>query len=63
MATATKNGTDLSEYQDRVLADDDKPLFDEAVKSAGVGALRGAYILLWLSCLESGLDPFWWIIV
>ena len=53
MATATKNGTDLSEYQNRVLADDDEPLFDEAVKSAGVGALRGAYILLWLSCLES----------
>lgn len=53
MATATKNGTNLSEYQNRVLADDDEPLFDEAVKSAGVGALRGAYVLLWLSCLES----------
>ena len=48
-----ENGTDLSEYQNRVLADEDEPLFDEAVKSAGVGALRGAYILLWLSCLES----------
>ena len=44
---------DLSEYQNKVLADEDKPLFDEAVKSAQVGALRGAYILLWLSCLES----------
>ena len=45
--------TDLSNYQKRVLEDDDKPLFDEAVKSAQVGALRGSYILLWLSCLES----------
>ena len=45
--------TNLSEYQNRVLADEDKPLFDEAVDSAQVGALRGAYILLWLSCLES----------
>ena len=48
-----ENRTDLSEYQNRVRADEDEPLFDEAVKSAGVGALRGAYILLWLSCLES----------
>ncbi len=48
-----ENRTDLSEYQNRVLADNDKPLFDEAVESARVGALRGAYILLWLSCLES----------
>ena len=48
-----ENRTDLSEYQNKVLADEDKPLFDEAVKSAQVGALRGAYILLWLSCLES----------
>ena len=44
---------DLSSYQKRVIADDDKPLFNEAVKSAQAGALRGAYILLWLSCLES----------
>ena len=44
---------DLSNYQKRVIADDDKPLFDEAVKSAQAGALRGSYILLWLSCLES----------
>lgn len=49
----SENRIDLSEYQNRVLADDDKPLFDEAVESARVGALRGAYILLWLSCLES----------
>ena len=48
-----ENETDLSEYKDRVLDDDDKPLFHEAVESARVGALRGAYILLWLSCLES----------
>ena len=48
-----ENRTDLSEYQNRVLTDEDKPLFDEAVESARVGALRGAYILLWLSCLES----------
>ncbi len=44
---------DLSKYQNKVRADADKPLFDEAVKSARVRALRGAYILIWLSCLES----------
>ncbi|MDB5161076.1 MAG: VrlM [Candidatus Saccharibacteria bacterium] len=43
----------LSDYQTEILAAEDKPLFDEAVISAQGGALRGAYILVWLSCAES----------
>lgn len=43
----------LSDYQPEILAQEDKSLFDEAVKSAQGGALRGAYILVWLSCAES----------
>ncbi|HEU4966400.1 MAG TPA: hypothetical protein VFT53_02875 [Candidatus Saccharimonadales bacterium] len=44
---------DLSTYASRILNDDDKPLFDEAVASGRNGAPRGCYILIWLSAAES----------
>ncbi|HCH34200.1 MAG: VrlM [Candidatus Saccharibacteria bacterium GW2011_GWC2_48_9] len=44
---------DISSYADRILIEEDKPLFNEAVQSAAVGALRGAYILIWLTCAEA----------
>lgn len=44
---------DLSVYTGEILIEEDKSLFDEAVVSANGGALRGAYILIWLSCAES----------
>ena len=37
----------------KILFELDKPLFEEATKSADAGAFRGAYIMLWLSCAES----------
>ena len=37
----------------RYLANDDHPLFDEAVQAAAAGALRAAYIMIWLACAES----------
>jgi len=43
----------LTKYQEMVISNDDRPLFDEAVLSADVNAYRGAYILVWLSCVES----------
>lgn len=45
--------TDLSVYRARILVDEDNPLFDEAIVSAQGGAVRGAYILIWLSAAES----------
>lgn len=44
---------DLSSYTENILVEEDMPLFKEAVVSANGGALRGAYILIWLSCAES----------
>lgn len=44
---------DLQQYADKILDDEDRPLFDEAVKAANVGALRAAYIMVWLACAES----------
>jgi hypothetical protein len=44
---------DISRYAARVHDAQDRPLFDDAVKSAAAGALRGAYVMLWLSCAES----------
>ena len=44
---------DLSDYATGILACDDRPLFEEAVKAAKVGALRASYLMLWLSCAES----------
>lgn len=43
---------DLSKYTAEVLAEDDRPLFQEAAVSALHGAPRGAYILIWIACAE-----------
>ncbi len=44
---------DLSGYAKNILAEEDRPLFDEAVAVAEVGALRSAYVMIWLACAES----------
>lgn len=43
----------ISDFRTRILSEEDKPLFEEAIVSADGGALRGAYILIWISCAES----------
>mgnify|MGYP006430071727 CR=1 FL=1 len=43
----------LNGYMDAVLYENDMLLFHEAVKAASNGALRAAYIMLWLACAES----------
>jgi len=43
----------LKKYQDKILSEDDKTLFGEAVVAASKGAPRGAYILIWISGAES----------
>ncbi len=44
---------DLSNYADKILANEDRPLFDEAIKVGKAGALRAAYVMIWLACAES----------
>ncbi|MBV8337751.1 MAG: hypothetical protein JO358_20425 [Alphaproteobacteria bacterium] len=44
---------DLSSYAARIHDEEDRPLFDDATKAASAGALRAAYVMLWLSCAES----------
>ena len=44
---------DLSSYAGEILAEEDHPLFDDAVAAAKVGALRSAYVMIWLACAES----------
>ena len=45
---------DLRQYLDTIPAgSEDRVLFEEAVNVASVGALRGAYVLIWLSAAES----------
>ena len=44
---------DLREYAKEILAHEDHPLFDEAVEAAKAGALRSAYVMIWLACAES----------
>ncbi|OGV78384.1 MAG: hypothetical protein A3K19_20175 [Lentisphaerae bacterium RIFOXYB12_FULL_65_16] len=44
---------DLSRYLENVLASEDRPLLEEADLAAKAGALRGAYVLVWLACAES----------
>ena len=44
---------DLTSYKTRILSAEDEPLFEDAVKAAGSGALRAAYVMIWLSCAES----------
>ena len=44
---------DLRKYARQILAEQDRPLFDDAVKAAEVGALRASYMMIWLACAES----------
>ncbi|MBF0632718.1 MAG: hypothetical protein HQL89_17295 [Magnetococcales bacterium] len=44
---------DLSHYANNILAAKDRPLFDDAVKAEKAGALRAAYVMIWLACAES----------
>jgi len=44
---------DLTDYSDRILAAEDRPLFEDAVAAGKVGALRAAYVMIWLACAES----------
>ena len=44
---------DLSRYAEQILAVEDHPLFDDAVEAGKVGALRAAYMMIWLACAES----------
>ena len=43
----------LSKYAKKILHPEDRPLFDEAVKTGKVGALRATYVMIWLTCAES----------
>lgn len=44
---------DLSNFADNILAAEDRPLFDDAVEAGKAGALRAAYVMIWLACAES----------
>lgn len=41
------------EFSARILSPQDRLLFEEAIRSARSGALRAAYIMVWISCAES----------
>jgi hypothetical protein len=47
------NRADLEPYAAEILSLEDRPLFEEAVSAARAGALRAAYVMIWLSCAES----------
>ncbi|RME56761.1 hypothetical protein D6779_10030 [Candidatus Parcubacteria bacterium] len=53
MGAANRQTVDLNEYATKILADEDRPLFDEAVEAGKAGALRAAYVMIWLACAES----------
>ncbi|MDD3949194.1 MAG: hypothetical protein PHT43_07000, partial [Anaerolineaceae bacterium] len=44
---------DLSGYAKKILSKEDHPLFDDAVEAGKAGALRAAYVMIWLACAES----------
>lgn len=44
---------DLTSYKEKIIAEEDQSLFEEAASSAASGALRAAFIMVWLSCAES----------
>jgi len=44
---------DLCNYASNILAAEDHPLFDDAVEAGKAGALRAAYVMIWLACAES----------
>lgn len=43
----------IDKYAGSILDAADRPLFEEAAKAMSVGALRAAYVMVWLSCAES----------
>ena len=53
MAVDHAQSVDLTSYATDILADEDKPLFGEAVVAGKAGALRAAYVMIWLACAES----------
>ena len=57
MSTSNPQSTllnvDLRQYAKKIPASEDRPLFDETVAAAMAGALRAAYVMIWLSCAES----------
>lgn len=53
MCADNRQTVDLSKYAREILADEDRPLFDEAVEAGKAGALRAAYVMIWLACAES----------
>lgn len=52
MLAANRQKVDLSKYAKKI-ANEDRPLFDEAVDVGKAGALRAAYVMIWLACAES----------
>lgn len=44
---------DLSSYAKNIHSTEDHPLFDDAVEAGKAGALRAAYVMIWLACAES----------
>jgi hypothetical protein len=44
---------DLSSYAKNIHSTEDLPLFDDAVEAGKAGALRAAYVMIWLACAES----------
>jgi len=52
-ASQASDAVDLSKYAEDILAQEDYPLFGEAVECAKIGALRSAYVMIWLACAES----------
>ena len=51
--SSQSQAVDLSKYAEDILTGEDRPLFDEAVRVARAGALRSAYLMVWLACAES----------
>ena len=51
--SSQSQAVDLSEYAADILNGEDRPLFEEAVQAAKAGAVRSAYIMVWLACAES----------
>ena len=49
----TLQTVDLSSYAKNILSSEDYPLFDGAVEAGKAGALRAAYVMIWLACAES----------
>lgn len=44
---------DISSYVTQIHDEEDKPLFEEAVRCANADANRAAYVFIWIACAES----------